>query len=490
MFASADTAATAVAELIVTAPANCCITLEAGLRLSAAGSGLEQLNNTVGFICLALHITVGSGSNARKALDAAAESAPCELFALITTMIKALGAAAAAAPAAAAADGAAAAEVAAAAATPGLAMLLILSGTLLQMCSELPQQLSLQQRLVLLGRCMSMTGQVIAHAFAAPAPDAGPAPAVQLLLLSATRPTFSATPDFVQRKMRQLLGASASAITILSAGMNEVALPGAAAGTAAAAEVCRQVDEQLLGLTRCVLCLANVPVSAESEKEDESESYDEEYEDTDSDSDQEEEAEHTANTRQQSESSSSSSSSGEPVVPPDATAAESSLNASAATDAGASSGAGTAGASVREGTAGAGTTADAAGAEQREVGAAEMQEIAQQILSLELGERLQQVGTSLVVQLPQPLWCCNPSCSSLVKLSELALVGGKGCVCSSCRTARFCSRECLTACWTNALHKRVCRRIAAASSVPARPVAAAAAAPAPAPAAAPAAAES
>jgi hypothetical protein len=111
------------------------------------------------------------------------------------------------------------------------------------------------------------------------------------------------------------------------------------------------------------------------------------------------------------------------------------------------------------------------------VGAAQLQTISRQVMSLELGQQLQQVGTALIMQLPQPLWCCNPRCSSLAQLSELALVGGKGCVCSGCRTARFCSRECLTACWTNQLHRRVCKRIAAASAVPAsRPTATAAAA--------------
>jgi hypothetical protein len=92
-----------------------------------------------------------------------------------------------------------------------------------------------------------------------------------------------------------------------------------------------------------------------------------------------------------------------------------------------------------------------------------MYTIAKKMLSLELGQQLQQFGSAVVVQLPQPLWCCNPRCSSLGKLSELALVGGTGCVCSGCRTARFCSRECLQACWTNTLHRRVCKRIAAAA---------------------------
>jgi hypothetical protein len=252
-----------------------------------------QLNNATGFICLALHITVGSGSDARKALDAAAESAPRELFALITTMIKALGAAAAA-PAAAAGDGAAAADAAA----PGVAMLIMQSGMLLQLCMDLPQQLPLQQRLVLLSRCMVLTGQLIAQAFAAPVLDAAPEPARQLLLLSATRPGFSATPDFIRRKMRQLLGACAAAITILHAGIEKVALPGEADGAAAAAAagVYRQLGEQLMGFTRCVVGLAKSVTAPEESDEDDGDS-DDEHEDTDSENDQEEEAEDIAERR-------------------------------------------------------------------------------------------------------------------------------------------------------------------------------------------------
>jgi hypothetical protein len=42
----------------------------------------------------------------------------------------------------------------------------------------------------------------------------------------------------------------------------------------------------------------------------------------------------------------------------------------------------------------------------------------------------------VVAQLPLR-WACNhPGCGNLGGASELALVGGKGCVCSGCRSAR------------------------------------------------------
>jgi hypothetical protein len=235
IFDSAGRVATVVADLIVKAPANCCITLEAGMRLSA-GRGLQQLVNASGFVCLALHTTVGSGSEARKAIDETADSASRELFALITTMVKVL----------------------LAAATAGVVTLLLhASGMLLHLCTELP----LQQRLALLGRSMRLTGQLVAQALAAPVPDATSEPAVpQLLICSTTGPAFSMTADVARRKTQQIHGLVAMAITILNAGIDEVVLPGAAGGAVAAADtsgVRRQVDEQVIELSRCLLGLAN-----------------------------------------------------------------------------------------------------------------------------------------------------------------------------------------------------------------------------------------
>jgi hypothetical protein len=82
----------------------------------------------------------------------------------------------------------------------------------------------------------------------------------------------------------------------------------------------------------------------------------------------------------------------------------------------------------------------------------------------DLLQQLQQFGEAVCHQLPVSLWCCNPRCSNLQKQSEQELVGGKGCVCSACHTARFCSKECLQACWKKQQHRGVCKRLAAASS--------------------------
>jgi hypothetical protein len=58
---------------------------------------------------------------------------------------------------------------------------------------------------------------------------------------------------------------------------------------------------------------------------------------------------------------------------------------------------------------------------------------------LELQQLLQQLSSfagAVIAQLPLR-WACNsPGCVNLQQRSELALVGGKGCMCAGCRTAR------------------------------------------------------
>jgi hypothetical protein len=64
--------------------------------------------------------------------------------------------------------------------------------------------------------------------------------------------------------------------------------------------------------------------------------------------------------------------------------------------------------------------------------------------------------------LATPVCCNNPSCSSLVGLTELQSVSGKGCICAGCRTARYCDRACQRAHWKQ--HKPVCQALAAATA--------------------------
>jgi hypothetical protein len=53
--------------------------------------------------------------------------------------------------------------------------------------------------------------------------------------------------------------------------------------------------------------------------------------------------------------------------------------------------------------------------------------------------------------------CNNVACLNLAKLSEAQLVSGKGCVCSRCKTARYCSRGCQEQHHKD--HRRICKAL-------------------------------
>jgi hypothetical protein len=85
--------------------------------------------------------------------------------------------------------------------------------------------------------------------------------------------------------------------------------------------------------------------------------------------------------------------------------------------------------------------------------------------SLQLAQRLQQLGAAVISQLPQPHCCNNPGCRNLGGLSEQQLVSNRGSRCSSCKVARYCSRECQAEHWgAPAGHKAVCKRLRAAAA--------------------------
>jgi hypothetical protein len=60
-----------------------------------------------------------------------------------------------------------------------------------------------------------------------------------------------------------------------------------------------------------------------------------------------------------------------------------------------------------------------------------------------------------------PCMCNNPGCTSMSRLSELASVSGRSCVCGGCRVARYCGRACQRAVWKQ--HKPVCAALSAAA---------------------------
>jgi hypothetical protein len=73
--------------------------------------------------------------------------------------------------------------------------------------------------------------------------------------------------------------------------------------------------------------------------------------------------------------------------------------------------------------------------------------------------------------------CNNPTCSNVLGPSELQLVKGRSNTCSGCRTARYCSPECMRRHWKQ--HRPICKgleRAAAAAAAAAAASATAAAA--------------
>ena len=70
---------------------------------------------------------------------------------------------------------------------------------------------------------------------------------------------------------------------------------------------------------------------------------------------------------------------------------------------------------------------------------------------------LQAAALRLSAALPHRFACNNPGCTNLAGASEAALVGGKGCICAGCRTARYCGAKCKLMHWPH--HKPVCRRL-------------------------------
>jgi hypothetical protein len=76
---------------------------------------------------------------------------------------------------------------------------------------------------------------------------------------------------------------------------------------------------------------------------------------------------------------------------------------------------------------------------------------------LELLHRVEAAACSAAAALPCRQLCNNVACLNLAKLSEGQLVSGKGCVCSRCKTARYCSRGCQEQHYKD--HRRICKAL-------------------------------
>jgi hypothetical protein len=77
----------------------------------------------------------------------------------------------------------------------------------------------------------------------------------------------------------------------------------------------------------------------------------------------------------------------------------------------------------------------------------------------EFVEKLQAVGAELST-FAVPHFCNNVGCSNVRGWTEAQAVGGRGCLCAGCLTARYCDKLCQKQHWK--LHKAVCKALAAA----------------------------
>jgi hypothetical protein len=76
---------------------------------------------------------------------------------------------------------------------------------------------------------------------------------------------------------------------------------------------------------------------------------------------------------------------------------------------------------------------------------------------LQLLHRAEAAASAAAAALPCRHGCNNVGCLNLGKLCEAQLVSGKGCVCSRCKTARYCSRACQEQHYKE--HRRICKAL-------------------------------
>lgn len=82
------------------------------------------------------------------------------------------------------------------------------------------------------------------------------------------------------------------------------------------------------------------------------------------------------------------------------------------------------------------------------------------VTGVEVANVLQRLAASAHVELPHSAYCNHLACVNFTGPGELEAVSVKGTVCSGCRRARLCGKECMGAYWLK--HKPVCKRLQAA----------------------------
>jgi hypothetical protein len=78
-----------------------------------------------------------------------------------------------------------------------------------------------------------------------------------------------------------------------------------------------------------------------------------------------------------------------------------------------------------------------------------------------LVQQLQATGLMLS-SIAVPHFCNNRACVNISGPTEMQLVSGHSCICTGCRTARYCGRGCQRQAWRQ--HKPVCKALAAAAA--------------------------
>jgi hypothetical protein len=82
------------------------------------------------------------------------------------------------------------------------------------------------------------------------------------------------------------------------------------------------------------------------------------------------------------------------------------------------------------------------------------------VMAGDAGVHLQAFVVAACAQLLTTKLCCNSSsCSNMARLTAAQLAGDRGMLCSACKAASYCSRDCQLEHWKQ--HKKLCKQLAA-----------------------------